>query len=169
MGEPRSQLILVTGGSGFVGSHILQAFLDAGYKVRAAVRTEKNAQKVLQSHLEQREQLEFSIGPDITKPGAFDDAVHRALGVVHSASPFVIDVQDNGKDLLQPAIQGTTGILRSVTACGPSVKHVVVTSSFAAVNDFSKSLRPGYVYTEADWNPITYEAQKEASGQLAYG
>jgi len=58
------------------------------------------------------------------------------------------------KDLLEPAIKGTTGILDSVKRLAPTVKRVVVTSSFAAVADPSKGHRPGYVYTDKDWNPV---------------
>jgi len=37
------------------------------------------------------------------------------------------------------------------------VKRVVITSSFASVVDAKKGPRPGYVYTETDWNPVTRE------------
>lgn len=90
-------------------------------------------------------------------------------GVVHSASPFVTTVDDNELDLLQPAIEGTLGILRSISAHAPNVKRVVLTSSFAAAIDFSQGLRPGYVYTENDWNPISFQGAKMGNGNLAYG
>lgn len=69
--------------------------------------------------------------------------------------------QNPEEDLLKPAILGTTQLLRAVHKYGPTVKRVVITSSFASVVDSSKGLRPGYVYTEDDWNPVTYEQGRE--------
>ena len=89
---------------------------------------------------------------------AFDEAVKSDPPfdiVIHTASPFHFNVQDVQKDLLDPAINGTTGILKAIKKSAPTVKRVVITSSFAAIIDGAKGLRPGYVYTEADWNPTT--------------
>lgn len=54
--------------------------------------------------------------------------------VIHTASPYHFHAQD-AQELLVPAITGTTGILKSVQKYAPLVKRVVVTSSFAAIND----------------------------------
>ena len=40
------ELVLVTGGSGFVGSHCIVALLDAGYRVRTTVRSLGREQEV---------------------------------------------------------------------------------------------------------------------------
>jgi nucleoside-diphosphate-sugar epimerase len=53
--------------------------------------------------------------------------------------------------------------LSAVKKYNPTAKRVVITSSFAAVIDASKSPRPGYVYTEADWNPLTREEVKKTN------
>ncbi|CAK1355358.1 unnamed protein product [Cercospora beticola] len=64
-------------------------------------------------------------------------------------------------ELLDPAIIGTTGILRSIKAHAPSVRRVVITSSLAAMihpwQGAWPGNYPGHTYTEADWNPITAE------------
>ena len=44
----------------------------------------------------------------------------------------------------------------------------MITSSFASVLDVTKGLRPGYVYTEADWNPMTKEETIAAGPTPAY-
>jgi nucleoside-diphosphate-sugar epimerase len=41
------------------------------------------------------------------------------------------------------------------------VKHVVITSSFAAIVTPNKGFWPGHTYSEDDWNPITLEEAKE--------
>jgi nucleoside-diphosphate-sugar epimerase len=74
--------------------------------------------------------------------------------VLHTASPFHFNVQDPVKDFLDPAIKGTTGILKAIKAYSPTVKRVVVTSSFASI--VNPDQHPP-VYSEEHWNPVTWE------------
>jgi len=57
------------------------------------------------------------------------------------ASPFHFNVTNYEKDFYEPAIQGTTGILKEAIK-EKSVKRVVITSSFAAVINPEKSPLP---------------------------
>ena len=86
--------------------------------------------------------------------------------VLHTASPFHHNVQDPVKDFLDPAIKGTTGILKAIKAYAPTVKRVVVTSSFAAiVNPFGHKK----VYDETVWNPLTWEQARTDHNQTYRG
>jgi nucleoside-diphosphate-sugar epimerase len=58
---------------------------------------------------------------------------------------------------LDPAIIGTTSILKAIKKSAPGVKRVVVTSSFAAILSDAGLADPKKVFSEADWNPSTYE------------
>lgn len=161
--------ILLTGASGFIAAHILNSLLSHGHHVRGTVRSEATANKVRATHSQYSSLLTFAIVPDVASPRAFDEAVKGVSGVIHTASPFVLSVEDNEKDLLLPAITGTTNILKAITAHAPAVKRVVITSSFASIVDMDQGARPGYTYTEADWNPVTYaEAKSSESGAVAY-
>jgi nucleoside-diphosphate-sugar epimerase len=82
--------------------------------------------------------------------------------VIHTASPFHHNFDDPVKGLLEPAINGTTGILRAIKAFAPEVKRVVVTSSFAAIVNPAS---PSKVYDETSWNPVTW---KEATTQRPF-
>jgi nucleoside-diphosphate-sugar epimerase len=171
MSNPKDQIILITGASGFVASHVIAKFLRGGYYVRGTVRSVATAEKVRQGFLQYESQLSFAIVEDIGKPGAFDAAVEGVHGVIHTAAPFqVFGVEDNERDLLRPAIDGTLNILNSVHTHAPQVQRVVLTSSFAAMADVTKGNWPGHVYSEADWNPMPYEvaAAKDAPAALAY-
>ena len=170
MGKP--QLILLTGASGFLAAHVLNSLLRHGYSVRGTVRNEASASKVRKTHSHLLDgddsRLSFAIVQDIVKPGAFDEAVKGVDGVIHTASPFQLQVENNERDLLEPALKGTTEILKAVQKNAPQVKRVVITSSFASIVDLSQGNRPGYTYSEKDWNPVTYEQAKTADGETAY-
>lgn len=170
MSKPaHEQTILITGASGFVAAHVLNSFLSAGYQVRGTVRSQSSADNVRKTHARYADQLSFVFVEDISAPHAFDKAVVGVDGVIHTASPFQLDVKDNEKDLLLPAINGTNSLLEAVAAHAPQVKRVVITSSFAAIIDMGKpNGGVGYTYTEADWNPCTYEQAKAGPGPVAY-
>jgi len=155
------QTILVTGASGFVATHIIRTFLEAGYNVRATVRSQRSADGVLASHPGYEEKISFAIVPDIAAAGALDEAVKGVDGVIHTASPFILGAKDFEKELYTPSLDGTVNALKSVKKNAPNVKRVVITSSFASVVDPPKGTRPGYTYTEADWNSDTKEVVTE--------
>lgn len=55
--------------------------------------------------------------------------------VIHTASPVCFGTQDPVKGLLDPAIKGTLGLLKSVQTVTPGVRRVVITSSAAAISN----------------------------------
>jgi nucleoside-diphosphate-sugar epimerase len=151
------ELVLVTGANGFVGSHVSRELLSKGYRIRVAVRSQSKADDIAKVNPQHKDHIESVIVPDITAPGAFDKAVQGSVSyVMHIASPFTFDIKDNEKDLLLPALEGTKNILQAAST-QKSIKRVIITSSFAAVVDVNKGLRPGYTYTEKDWNPATWD------------
>lgn len=132
-------LVLITGATGHVGFHVLLHALDAGYTVRAAVRSQDKADSLLAvPALQQRKvgaRLSFAVVPDLTKPGAYDAAVQGVRYIIHLASPIPTDglTPDQFEtELLEPAVQGTLGILVSAQEA-PTVRRVVITSSTAAI------------------------------------
>ena len=166
--------ILLTGANGFVGSHILKQLLPrSNVSVRAVVRSQSKIEDV-KHDFGNFKNLDFAIVPDITSPNAFHEALQDTDtpfdAVIHSASPFLYKAVSSNREFLDPAIHGTEGILKSIKAVAPSVKRVVVTSSFAAVGDFAKLADAhGKVYTEEDWNPVTFdEALNSDNKNLAY-
>lgn len=161
-------LVLITGGTGFIGNHTVAQFLSNGYRVRATARNQSSCNRLAEIHKNYRDDLETQIVSDITVPGAFDEAVKDVDGIIHMASPFTYEITDNEKDLIVPAIRGTQGILQSTASFAPKVKRVVLTSSFASVADFAKGPRPGHVYEESQWNPMTYQDAKDDKRGLAY-
>ena len=151
--------VLLTGGSGFIAAHVIESLLKHGHSVVTTVRSKEKGDKILAAHPEQgADSLSYVIVPDISQPGAFDDAVVSSPpfeGAIHAASPyhFLSKTEEEIKDMITTAVNGTTGILEAIKANAPTVKRVVVTSSFAAMVDVKKPL--SHTYTEADWDPVT--------------
>jgi nucleoside-diphosphate-sugar epimerase len=135
--------------------------LQNGHSVVTTVRSQDKANQIKDAHPKlPSSQLEFAIVEDIAQEGAFDKAVVSDPpfeAVIHTASPFHFNTNDPQKDLLDPAIIGTTGILKSIKKNAPTVKRVVVTSSFASIINPGKGSWPEHTYSEADWNPVTHE------------
>lgn len=157
--ESNSQeLVLITGATGHVGSTTLTHLLRAGYNVRAVVRSEsKSAQLLARSAIQKAikqsrrrsnkfrsqltttatsSQLEFVVVPDISAPGAYDEAVVGATLIVHIASPLVtadtIPLSKHEEYFLRPAVRGTLGLLEAARAAG-TVRRVVITSSIVSL------------------------------------
>ena len=73
------------------------------------------------------ERLGFAIVKDISNPGAFDDTLKsdpNVEAVIHTASPFQLS-GTNPNDLLDPAVNGTVGILHAIKDYAPNVTRVV--------------------------------------------
>ncbi|KAF7970721.1 hypothetical protein HWV62_23212 [Athelia sp. TMB] len=107
---------------------------------------------------------ELVVVEDITKEGAFDDAVKGVDGIAHTASPFHMRAEDpnakfdSSSELIEPAVKGTVGILQSAFKYGSSVKRIVVTSSSAAIMQESPDPQ---VYSEVSWNEQFIEVVKK--------
>jgi nucleoside-diphosphate-sugar epimerase len=76
--------------------------------------------------------LEFAIVPDILEDGAYDEAMQGVSYVLHVASPISFPTDNLERDLIEPAVKGTTGILKSAAKVS-TVKRIVITSSEVAI------------------------------------
>ncbi|CAF1372472.1 unnamed protein product [Rotaria sordida] len=155
-----SGTILVTGANSFIGGWIINYLLDKGYNVRGTVRSEAKESRVLDGiPKDQQCRVSFVHINDIATD-SFDEAVQNIDGIIHVASPVNLIVTGPEKDFLLPAMNGTIRVLQTAHKYNQNhpnkIKRIVITSSFAAVNDVSKGLRSGYSYTEKDWCPLTY-------------
>ncbi len=147
-GDEKFKRVCVTGASGFVASHIVRTLLERGYEVRGTVRKPDDAERYgYLTDLDEEGRLTL-VGGDLLVDGSYDEAVAGCDAVMHTASPYVIDVKDPQRDLVDPAVKGTLNVLRSCQSAG-TVKRVVLTSSGAAITDEPIE---GHRFTEEDWN-----------------
>ncbi|MFC7258528.1 NAD-dependent epimerase/dehydratase family protein [Streptomyces lutosisoli] len=136
MGGDGATTVLVTGGSGFVGSHLVRRLLERDYRVCATVRSVANTAKV--SPL--REMQDAFPGrlalfeADLLTEGSFDEAMSGCRVVFHVASPFLMPekIKDGRRDMVDPALIGTRNVLASVERTA-TVEKLVFTSTVGAV------------------------------------
>jgi dihydroflavonol-4-reductase len=138
--------VLVSGANGFIASHTVAKLLADGHSVIGTVRKPDDRRNAhLRALPGAADRLEL-VAADLAMPGAFD-AYTDVDAILHMASPYVINVADPQRDLVDPAVNGTVAILKAA-ARSPRVRRIVLTSSMAAITDEPD----GRVLTEADWN-----------------
>jgi dihydroflavonol-4-reductase len=144
------ELVLVTGGSGFIGAHCILQLLDAGYRVRTTVRSlkrEADVRSLLKAGgAEPGDKLSLAAA-DLTSDAGWPEAIAGCVFVLHVASPFPPNQPKHEDELIIPAREGALRVLRAARDAG--VRRVVLTSSFAAVGYGREPMeRP---FTETDW------------------
>lgn len=165
--QPPSK-VLVTGANGFIAMWVVRDLLEHGYSVRGAVRSTKKGEHLRNYFASYASKFETVVVKDITKEGAFDEAVKGVEAIAHMASPISVNYT-RVEDVIDPAVQGTTGLLQSALRYGQSVKRIVYTSSTAAVRPETRESPTFTVFTEEDWNVRALEILKEQGDKTPAG
>eukprot|EP00183_Erythrolobus_madagascarensis_P000865 CAMPEP_0185854450 /NCGR_PEP_ID=MMETSP1354-20130828/22427_1 /TAXON_ID=708628 /ORGANISM="Erythrolobus madagascarensis, Strain CCMP3276" /LENGTH=362 /DNA_ID=CAMNT_0028556217 /DNA_START=21 /DNA_END=1109 /DNA_ORIENTATION=+ len=148
----KTEVVCVTGATGFIASWVIKKLLEDGYSVNATVRDKSKTDKT--AHLTSLPNAASKLSlfdADLTGPdGAFDEVITGCDYVLHVASPYIVSVKDPQKELVDPAVNGTLSVLKSCQKVGrTTLKKVVITSSVAAIADEGAH---GRVLNEDDWN-----------------
>lgn len=147
---PKGSWVLVTGATGFVGSHVAKQFLERGYRVRGTVRDLAKGSwlvnNVLKSYAD-RGSFELALVPDLAADHAFDDVVKGMSAIAHVASIVTFDPDPN--KVVPQTVAGATSIMEAALK-EPSVKEFVYTSSIVAA---TMPVPGNNTYVERDtWN-----------------
>jgi nucleoside-diphosphate-sugar epimerase len=158
----QQQLVLVTGGSGFIAGHVILQLLEKGYAVRATVRSlarEQSVRDILaDAGMVNGDDLTF-VAADLVSDDGWPAAVSGVDYVLHVASPVQPGHVENEDDLIVPAREGALRVLRAAHAAG--ITRVVLTSAFHAVSWGWP--HDDHIFTEADWTIL------DGPGVDAYG
>lgn len=146
-------LVLVTGGSGFVGSYCILQLLAEGHSVRTTVRSlarENDVRAMLKTGgADARDRLSFRAA-DLENDQGWAEAAAGCDYILHVASPIPVAVPKHEDELIVPAREGALRVLRAARNAG--VKRVVLTSSFAAIG-YGMRLQAA-PYDESSWTDI---------------
>lgn len=126
--------VLVTGGSGFVGVHVILQLVNAGHQVRTTVRN-LNRESAVRAMLkaggqEPGDSLSF-FAADLESDAGWREAAAGCDYVMHVASPIPVNAPEHEDELIVPARDGTLRVLRA--ARDANVKRVVMTSTCGAI------------------------------------
>lgn len=152
---PYGSLIVVSGVNGFIGSHVADQTLAAGFRVRGTTRSVHRNEWV-QEYFKNKygsEVFELVEVPDMTVDGAFDSALEGASGFVHVASDM-----SNSTDpdlVIGNAVKGVLNAMRAARKEGQGMKRFVYTSSSTAAT----LPKPGKAFgvTAESWNDEAVE------------
>jgi nucleoside-diphosphate-sugar epimerase len=107
-------LVLVTGGTGYVGSHAIAALAGAGHRVRVLARSPDRIPAALKPLGVER--VETVIG-DVTDPAAVERSLDGVDGVLHAASVFSMDPR-KADEMRSVNVRGTEIVLDAAHRLG---------------------------------------------------
>lgn len=118
---PRGDLVVLTGGTGFVGSHVADALLAAGFRVRALVRRPDDVAWLKGTAVE-------LVTGDVRDAATLPALVAGAAGIVHAAGKTSARSE---AEYMASNAAGTENVVAAARAHAPDA-HVVLVSSQAA-------------------------------------
>lgn len=166
-----NDLVLVTGGTGFIAQHCILVLLRSGYRVRTTVRTLGREAEVRQNlkvgGAEPGDRLSF-VAADLGADSGWTEAASDCSFVLHGASPTPSGDQVREEDWIKPAVEGNLRVLRAARDAG--VKRVVLTSGAIGVGHRTPLDRP---FDETDWSDLAgnvarYQKSKTLSERSAW-
>lgn len=114
--------ILVTGSTGFIGSHLCRALVEQGHDVRAFHRATSSMRAL------DGVEVEHALG-DLAQPKTLEVAMQGVEAVFHTAG--LLDSAGDAGRMYAITVEGTRAVLDAAQAAG--VRRVVHTSSVAAL------------------------------------
>jgi len=104
-------MIVVTGGSGYVGSHIIRRLANAGREVRALVRDRRRAEREARLNGLSVDWVEA----DVTRPDSLSEAFSGATIVIHTVA---IAIERPGRTYERINVEGTANVLSAAKSAG---------------------------------------------------
>mmetsp|Transcript_20530 Transcript_20530/g.31638 ORF Transcript_20530/g.31638 Transcript_20530/m.31638 type:complete len:346 (-) Transcript_20530:13-1050(-) len=145
MNSYTKDVVLVTGASGFIAKHVIQALLNEGvYLVRGTVRSEKS-ERVMRSLFGSQVEI---VRANLEEDKGWNDAVKGCKYVLHIAAPLPLETPVDREALVPVTKGGTVRVINAALA--ENVERIVLTSSLFTL--MYKANRPAkFKVSEQDW------------------
>jgi nucleoside-diphosphate-sugar epimerase len=122
MGRSDAKKVLITGGTGFIGSHVTEFLIKNGYSVTCLVRDPRSLRWL--AGLD----VDLAVG-DCSRPETLTDAVRYASIVVHAAG---LTKARRPREYYEVNQIGTRNMLEACLRYNPAIKKFILLSSLAA-------------------------------------
>jgi dihydroflavonol-4-reductase len=164
------ETVLVTGGSGYIGSWCVISLLQQGYTVRTTVRSldrEAAVRAAYKTIVDPQDRLSF-FAAELTADAGWDAAANGCDYVLHVASPLGIAEPKDPDELIVPAREGAKRAVSAAIKAG--VKRVVLTSSVAATSKSGRareSVSDETVWTDPNDRTVSAYARSKTLAEKA--
>lgn len=147
--------VLLTGVTGFLGSHTAIQLLDRGYKVTGTLKNINRLSSIketIEKHTKNTNNLTL-VEANLMDKDIWSELTCETDFVQHIASPFPRELPKDENELILPAKQGTLNVLKA--ASKNKVKRVIITSSVATIVYGKNKMEFGKVFDETHWTDET--------------
>jgi dihydroflavonol-4-reductase len=150
----KTKKVLLTGITGFLGSHTAIQFLEKDYEVLGTVRNINRAKQIhdiISKYTLKAGNLSFAEA-ELEDSEIWESLTRGVDYVQHIASPFPRELPKDEEELIKPAREGVLNVLKAAAKNG--VKRVVLTSSAAAIVYGKKKGNRSGIYNEENWTAL---------------
>jgi len=151
--------VLVTGISGFIGSHTALKLLEKGYVVRGTVRNKAKGKqvkaKICAAAAKDETAIEL-VEAELASDAGWHEAVQDCKFIQHIASPLPIEPPSDREGLVPEARAGAQRVLENGFSAG--AERIVMTSSIAAMIG-QKNKSKHFKFGEGDWTDPDWKGQ----------
>ena len=146
--------ILVTGGTSYIGKHVIAQLIEKDYSVRTTVRDKSKVEEIksdIEKYLNKQISLDVHIA-DLLNDDGWKDAVKGCDAIIHVAGPFPMSYEGGEKELTGPHQDGAMRVFRFAKDLG--INRIVLTSSVASIwNDSTVEDTVRYI-DETSWSNL---------------
>ena len=162
------ETVLITGGTGWIGSHIVNEALKAGLKVKLAIRSEEKARALIQA-LEKIHQAEGQITtiliPDLGGKDAWKEALVDVQAVIHAAIDLSL-IGSDAESFIRGVLDLNINLLQAAKNRGGSIKRIVITSSSVTLGLPNAGASTTHYWNADTWNEAAVERSKSAEPDM---